>query len=648
MKHRHLSFKTKLRIIILFVTIVTLIFSLIIIGYFNLKEHRKLLIEKTTVLAKSAAYNLDASLIFVDPEAAATILKSFKASPNVLQVVLFDKDGNIFARYNPGSVSDVAMDIAFKKKGLFFSDQRQQKYMDYYQPIVSDEKIIGVLFIRSSLDQVFRYIKQYTLISLLIIIFGMPVILIVSELLQRIITGPLLRLTKIIHGIQETANYATRVEKNSEDEIGALITDFNKMLEVIESRDLQLKNHQATLEQQIKERTSDLLAAKEKAEQANEAKSQFLSSMSHELRTPLNAILGFSQLIQSDENLTELQVNNINEIYVAGEHLLELVNNVLDLASIEAGSLTISIEQVSLNSIVEECHNFLKFAMEKKPVGFSYDDKLIETVGLKADAFRLKQVLLNLLSNAIKYNKPNGNISLNCIFIDDKRWRIEVIDTGFGIPENKLVQLFKPFDRLGSETSTIEGTGIGLTITKTLVELMGGRIGVVSKPEQGSTFWFELDGYISQAKIVRTEKDYDFSIKEVEIDSRKVVSILYADDNEVNRLIVKQAMNRLGNVNYITAENGADGLEKVKLYKPDLILLDIHMPEISGNELCRILKNRNRNTPIIAISADAGESSIKYSMSFGFDDYITKPFNMNVLIKILNSYIQQINSRRNT
>lgn len=661
MKYAQLSFKTKLRVIILFVTVITLILALCFIGYYNLKEHRKLLVDNTVVMAKTAAYNLDATLIFDDADSAKSVLSSFKAAPDILQAILFDRRQQVFARYQSELAKELTLDVEYKLHGHFYTILGENKYLDYYHPIYNNDELIGTLFIRSSLNQVALYIKQYTSISLWIIAFGLPVILGLSEFLQRLVTKPLLNLTKTIHGIRKEANYSTRVKRTSDDEIGALITDFNNMLAVIESRDQQLTNHQATLEQQIEERTYDLLLAKEKAEQANEAKSMFLSSMSHELRTPLNAILGFSQLIQHDENLNKDQSDSLYEIHRAGGHLLELVNNVLDLASIEAGNLSLSIEKVHLIKVVEDCQQLLKLAMEKKGVTFQYDVKQVGSVGLKADVFRLKQVLLNLISNAIKYNKPNGKIGLNCQFYDNKYWRIEVIDTGVGIPDKKIERLFKPFDRLDAQTSTIEGTGIGLTISKTLVELMGGRIGMnANKRGTGSTFWIELNGFILGGHQVKSRKKATLGYKQSEpivkpvinltpqpvVKSHHSITILYADDNAVNRLIVKQAVNRLDDINFITAKDGLEGLEMAKQTNPDLILLDIHMPEINGNDLCMRLKQENPEQIIIAVSADAGSKAIEYSKSIGFDDYVTKPFDINEFIELIRRYVKRVSNEK--
>lgn len=388
-----------------------------------------------------------------------------------------------------------------------------------------------------------------------------------------------------------------------------------------------------------------LIDAKNAAEKANEAKSKFLSSMSHELRTPLNAILGFSELIQYDSNLNDTQQENIYQIHVAGEHLLELVNNVLDLAKIEAGKLELSVEKVNLSHTLEECKNILKFPMEKKGISLHYDNDIINTICLDTDAFRLKQILLNLLSNAVKYNKHDGSIKINSQYNEQKqRWRIEVNDTGTGIPDNKLEHIFTPFDRLGSETSTIEGTGIGLTITKTLVELMNGEIGVSSVYGEGSTFWIELNGSVMKEKEVvnHAKKQFENATDhEQHSEMNSCFKLLYVDDNEVNRLIVQQALKRFKNADYITADNGLLGLKKANQYKPDLILLDIHMPGMDGNELCRLLKAKDPKTPVIAVSADAGKAAIKKSLEIGFDDYVTKPFNMTLLIKTINTYLSK-------
>ncbi|NOR69652.1 MAG: response regulator [Methylomarinum sp.] len=415
-------------------------------------------------------------------------------------------------------------------------------------------------------------------------------------------------------------------------ELNILESGFNSMTH-------NRQEHEVLLEKSL----SETEQARELAEQASEAKSQFLSSMSHELRTPLNAILGFSQILQDDESLTTEQTGDIQYIYDAGEHLLELINNVLDLAKIEVGQLTLSITDVSFSEVMQATENILKTTLNDKGIQLRYNPNIFESVTLKADAFRLKQVLLNLLSNAIKYNKPNGIISLDCQYMPGDIWRIEITDTGKGIAEDKINQLFTSFNRLGRENTAIEGTGIGLVITKTLVELMQGKIGVSSQIDVGTTFWFELKG--SQQEITPEPINKSRSIEESIsfLTPNQTYTVLYADDNVVNLLIVEKILSHFDNLQFISAEDGVIVLEKAEQFKPNLILLDIHMPNMTGNEACMMLKQKMPGIPVIAISADVDKAAIAKAMQYGFDDYLTKPFDTNKFIEMINFNIEVYN-----
>lgn len=419
--------------------------------------------------------------------------------------------------------------------------------------------------------------------------------------------------------------------------IALLILSGRNMLTeaLVKQRTKEIK--QAKVE--LQEQNTDLIKANEEVKRAGKAKDLFFASMSHELRTPLNAVLGFSQITQNDHNLTEEQRDNLKEINGAGEHLLQLINNILDFAKVEAGKISMANEEVNFSEIVSSCHSILKHQMQKRGIIFEYDPQQIKTVMLRGDSLRVKQILLNLLSNAVKYNVENGRVSLTCRFLSDGQWRIEVTDTGIGIPENKIAHLFTPFERLDQEDSQIEGTGIGLTISKTFVELMHGRIGVDSQDGDGSTFWFEISGQVIDIKTMITPPDE--TIDEVQISSKHFFSILYVDDDEINRLIVERIFKKFKNIKVFLAEDGQNGMSILDDIKPDMILLDINMPGMSGYELCPLIKEKYSNRPVIAMSADATDRAIKMSKSVGFDDYLTKPIDIPALQNMVKFYLEK-------
>ena len=389
-----------------------------------------------------------------------------------------------------------------------------------------------------------------------------------------------------------------------------------------------------------KEAEYALIESREEAENANRAKSQFLSSMSHELRTPMNAIMGFGQLleIEHDNPLSVSQKENVSEIMKASEHLLELINEVLDLSKIEAGRIDLSIEDVSLGNVITESLQLVSPLAEKRGISMKFvrdkteidlrelmEDKSI----VRADYTRIKQVIINLLSNAVKYNNVNGTITIQYEETDKHNFRINISDTGKGINPEQQDYLFTAFNRLGAENTEIEGSGIGLVITKNIVDLMGGKIGFNSKVDEGSTFWFELP---SGSDTLLDEEKPQSSATEVELTEERTV--LYIEDNPANLRLVNQLLSRLPKLHMWSAHEPHLGLDLAEEHNPDLILLDINLPGLNGYEVLKLLRKSKVtcNTPVIAISANAMPKDIEKGIEAGFDEYITKPININKLL----------------
>ncbi|AMO97085.1 sensory box protein [Collimonas fungivorans] len=379
----------------------------------------------------------------------------------------------------------------------------------------------------------------------------------------------------------------------------------------------------------LQENNIELENARAAAEKANLAKSDFLSSMSHELRTPLNAVLGFAQLMASDTPPpSSAQKLSIDQILQAGWYLLRLINEILDLAMIESGKVTLSQESMSLTEVIQDCQAMIEPQAQKRGVQLTFP-LLDNLFYVHADRTRVKQVMVNLLSNAIKYNRAEGSVVVKCATSGSDRVRVSVTDTGAGLTPEQLAQLFQPFNRLGQESSVEEGTGIGLVVTKQLVELMGGVIGVESRVGAGSVFWVELPAVsapeLALDDIHKIAVDKSNRAAADQLQSQR--TLLYVEDNPANLVLVEQLIARRGDLTLLTAINGHLGIQMARAHQPDVILMDINLPGISGYGVLKILLEdvATAHIPIMALSANAVPRDIQKGMDAGFFRYLTKP-----------------------
>ena len=401
----------------------------------------------------------------------------------------------------------------------------------------------------------------------------------------------------------------------------------------IAARDVTERKH---LDEVLRESNIAMETARAAADEANLAKSEFLSSMSHELRSPLNAILGFAQLLESESPApTSSQKESIAQILQAGWHLLRLIDEILDLAKVESGQVPLSREPVSLADVVGECQGMIDAQAQQHGIRVTvpeFDTPLF----VLADRTRVVQVLTNLLSNAVKYNCEQGTAVVECEAIAPSRVRVSIRDSGAGLDAQQLEQLFQAFNRLGQEAGGEQGTGIGLVVAKRLVELMGGVIGVDSTVGVGSVFWFELDEAVEPRLTVEVLETAVRAQPRIHRDARAHV-VLYVEDNPANLALVEQIVARHPELSLLTAVNGTGGIERARASQPDVILMDINLPDINGFEALEILRSdpTTAHIPVIAVSANAMPRDVRRGLEAGFFRYLTKPIKVSEFMDAL-------------
>ena len=663
------SIRHKLMSVVLLTTLVALVISLGTIVVYDLRAYHRNLVADISTQAELLGHMSSAALAFDDERLALENLNLMRIRPRVTAGALYKADGSLFASYRANERVG-ALPAKVGKEGVSIAGSS----VELFKPIVDNGELLGTVYLRADYELAGRT-ADYLAIALGVTVLALLVALLLLRRLDFVITQPILDIADVAREVIETGDYSRRARKLSDDEVAQLVDSFNKMLAEIELRthalersngELAREGEQRTeaqqevmrlnqeLEVRVHERTmqlemtnGELAMAMEEARSANYAKSAFLSSMSHELRTPLNAILGFAQILSSDRLPSTLEQKKefAGHILKSGRHLLTLINEILDLAKVESGTVSLSLEPVGLDAILQECRDMIAPLASQRGIGMAFPDAC--PLNVLADRTRLKQILLNLLSNALKYNREQGQVAIECAPHAGGRVRISVRDTGVGLDAEQLALLFQPFNRLGQEGGTEEGSGIGLVVTKRLVELMDGNIGVSSAPGEGSIFWIELrvvDAVPIPAAPSLPRPDLAGAL----LDNSAPVTLLYVEDNPANLTLVEEIVRYCPQLQLLTATDGRLGVEMARMHLPQLILMDINLPHVNGTDALKLLRAdpRTAHIPVIALTANAMPGDVERSMALGFYRYLTKPINLDEFTEAINSTLAYVAQQR--
>ena len=671
--NRSSSIRKKLVRVVMATTFAALLVSVGLIIAYDLRNYQRSLVNDLSTQAELVGHMTSAALAFDDPRLAGENLALLRTRPMVGAAAIFDENGRLFASYPArGSAAD------FPARPESAGAHSDSQYVALFRPIVENGETVGTVWLRAENRMLGRTL-DYLAIALGVMLLAMGTAYLLMRRMGRVITVPIVAVTEIARDVVATRDYSRRAPRLGNDEAAELADSFNAMLTEIEQRTRELEDSNGEivreaqersraqqevmrlneqLEHRVDERTMQLALANaelanaiDEARKANQAKSAFLSSMSHELRTPLNAILGFAQILTSESlPTTEAQKKEFaSHILKSGRHLLTLINEILDLAKVESGTITLSMEPVALGEILTECQTMIEplAAARGIRVLFPQQAQLDQNHAvLLADRTRLKQVLLNLLSNAIKYNRDAGAVVLGCQQVSRERLRISVQDTGMGLRPDQLDSLFQPFNRLGQEAGAQEGTGIGLVVTRRLVELMNGTIEVTSSPGVGSVFTIELGTTLPQAAQAG---GFDTAAPALAADEGGAPHLLlYVEDNPANLKLVEEIVRFRPDLRLMAAGDGPLGLSLARAHHPEIILMDLNLPGMSGLDVLAQLQREPalRDIPVIALTANAMPRDIERGIAAGFTRYLTKPIDIDKFNEAIDLTLAQLRARK--